>query len=190
MYDGRIWSYVHGRCCIYNRSSRDIFYLIYRIGECGMRRHWRLFVTITSLLQSMEGTCHGQVRIVVLIVHLVLSVLAALVLYVATCVCIVVLVAHLVLSVLAALGICVGSMWCLECTYVFAVCGAWSAPMCWLYVVQEHLCVGYMCCGVLGEHLVQEGSGPCKIPNFSHFLWSYGTYMYFVRHVRIDPRQS
>ena len=61
-----------------------------------------------------------------------------------------------------------------------AICGAWSASMCWLY----------MCCGVLGTHLVQEGSGPCKIPNFPHLLWSYGTYMYFVRHVRIDPRQS
>ena len=134
---------------------------------------------------------------------------------------------HLVLSVLAALGICVGYMWCLECTYVLAVCGAWSAPMCWLYVVLRmhlcvgcmwclectyyvlavcgawsapmcwlyvmlgvHLCVGYMCCGVLGTHLVQEGSGPCKIPNFSHLLWSYRTYMYFVRLVRIDPRQS
>ena len=71
-------------------------------------------------------------------------------------VCIVVLVMHLVLSVLAALGIC----------------------------------VGYMYCGVLGAHLVQEGRGPCKIPNFSHLLWSYRTYMYFVRHVRIDLRQS
>ena len=84
-------------------------------------------------------------------------------------------------------------------------CGACCAPgavsacctwhMCWLYVVLyvvlgAHLCVGYMYCGVLGAHLVQEGSGPCKIPNFSHLLWSYGTYMYFVRHVRIDPRQS
>ena len=99
MYDGRIWSYVRGRCCIYNRSSRGIFYLIYRIGECGVRRHWRLFVAITPLLQSMEGTCYGQV-------------------------CIVVIVAHLVLSVLAALVIFVGYMWCLECTYVLAICGA------------------------------------------------------------------
>ena len=105
-----------------------------------------LFVTITPLLRSMEGTCHGQV-------------------------CIVVLVAHLVLSVLAALGICVGYMWC------FMWC-------------LEHLCVGYMYCGVLGVHLVQEGSGPSKIPNFFHLLWSYGTYMHFVRHERIDPRQS
>ena len=32
--------------------------------------------------------------------------------------------------------------------------GAWSAPMCWQYVVLGvHLCVGYMCCGVLGVHL-------------------------------------
>ena len=46
-------------------------------------------------------------------------------------------------------------------------CGAWSVPgavstcctwpMCWQYVV-------------LGAHLVQEGSGHCKIPNFSHVL--------------------
>ena len=35
--------------------------------------------------------------------------------------------------------------------------------MCWLYVSE-----------VLGVHLVQEGSGPCKIPNFSHLLWSTG----------------
>ena len=69
-----------------------------------MRRHWWL-VTITPMLQSMEG---GQVLIVVLVVHLVLSVLAALVVRIATCVCFVVLVAHLVLSVLAVLDICVG----------------------------------------------------------------------------------
>ena len=95
------------------------------------------------------------------------------------------------LYVVLRVHLCVGYMWCLKCTYVLAICGAWSAPMCWLYVVLEaHLCVGYMCCGVLGTHLVQEGSGPCKIPNFPHLLWSYGTYMYFVRHVRIDPHQS
>ena len=97
----------------------------------------------------MEGTCHGQV-------------------------CIVVLGAHLELSVLAAFVLCVGLcgawsapmcwlMWCLECTYVLAICGAWNAPMCWLYVVlRVHLCVGL--CGawsapmcwlyvVLGMHL-------------------------------------
>ena len=78
-----------------------------------------LFVAITPVLRSMEGICHGQVHIVVLGVHLVLS-------------------------VLAELGICVGYMyvlWCLECTwccqcllnlaYVLAICmccGAWSAP--------------------------------------------------------------
>ena len=45
-----------------------------------------LLVTITPLLGSMEGTCHGQV-------------------------CIVVLGAHQVLSVPAALGICVGYMY-------------------------------------------------------------------------------
>ena len=82
-----------------------------------------------------------------------------------------VFVAHVVLSVLAALGICVGYMcvlWCLELT--------WCC-----------LCVGYiMYSGVLGVHLVQEGSGPCKIPNLSHLLWSYGTYIYSAGHVRID----
>ena len=54
--------------------------------------------------------------------NLVLSVIAALVVCFATCVCIVVLVAHLVLSVLAAHGIYVGYM------YVLAMC------MSWLYV--------------------------------------------------------
>ena len=44
-----------------------------------------LFVTLTPLLQSMEGACHGQVCIVVLVVYLVLSVLAALVVCVDTC---------------------------------------------------------------------------------------------------------
>ena len=29
--------------------------------------------------------------------------------------------------------------------YVVPICGAWSAPMCWLYVViGAHLCVGYI----------------------------------------------
>ena len=83
-------------------------------------------------------------------------------------------VAHVVLSVLAALVICVGYMcvlWCLELT--------WCC-----------LCVGYiMYSRVLGVHLVQERSGPCKIPNLSHLLWSCcGTYAYFVGHVRIDIR--
>ena len=100
-----------------------------------------LFVTITPLLRSMEGTCHGQVCIVVFVV-----------------------------SVLAALVVCVAYMyvlWCLERTWccqcllhlayvlalcgawsaiwqmhhmiiprdVFAICGAWSAPICWLHVL-------------------------------------------------------
>ena len=80
-------------------------------------------VTMTPLLRSMEGTCHEQV-------------------------CVVVLGAHLVLSVLAALVACIGYMyllWCLERTwyclcllywaYVLAICGALSAPMCWLCVL-------------------------------------------------------
>ena len=69
-------------------------------------------------------------------------------------------------------------------------CGTWSVPgafsaccawhMCWPYVgLGAHLCIGYMYCGVLGAHLVQEGSGPCKVPNFSHLLWSYRTYRCF-----------
>ena len=42
------------------------------------------------------------------------------------------------------------------------------------------MCVGYVYSRVLGAHLVQEGSGPCKIPNLSHLLWSYGTYTHCV----------
>ena len=61
-------------------------------------------------------------------------------------VCIMVLGAHLVLSVLAAL--------------------------CWLYVVLgAHLCVGYIYCGMLGVHLVQEGVALVK---FQSFPISYG----------------
>ena len=57
------------------------------------------------------------------------------------------LLVHLVLSVLAALVICVGYIWCLECTYVLAICGAWSARMCWLYVVlRVQLCVTFTWC--------------------------------------------
>ena len=109
-----------------------------------MRCHWRLFVTITPLLQSMESTCHRQVCIVVLV--------------------------HLVLSMLAALVICVGYMyvlWCLERTWccqcllhlvlsVLAVPGAVSACCTWCCQCLLHLvlsvlaalgiCVGYMWC--------------------------------------------
>ena len=74
-------------------------------------------------------------------------------------VCIVALGAHLVLSVLAALGIRI--CWLYVCLY----CGCLEHTLCCLYV-------GYMYCVVLGTHLVQEGSGPCKIPNLSHLLWS------------------
>ena len=60
------------------------------------------------------------------------------------------------LSVLAALVVCVATcvciLWCLECT--------WCC-----------LCVGYMYSGVLGVHLVQEGSGLVK---FQTFPISYG----------------
>ena len=165
-----------------------------------------------SMLAAL-GICVGYVCVVVLGVHLVPSVLAALVvcvgymyvlwrlestcfsqclLHLAYVLCFVVLGVHLVLSVLAALVVCVCYMyvlWCLEHTwccqcllhlaYVWAICGAWSTPMCWL-------------CLLWGawRDVVQEGSGPCKIPNFSHLLWSYGTYMYFVRHVRIELRRT
>ena len=33
-----------------------------------------------------------------------------------------------------------------------------------LVLVALVICVGYMCSGVIGAHLMQEGSGPCKIP--------------------------
>ena len=33
-----------------------------------------------------------------------------------------------------------------------------------------HVCVGYMYSGMLGAHLVLEGSGPCKTLNVSHLL--------------------
>ena len=57
---------------------------------------------------------------------------------------------------------------------VFAALG-----MCWLYVcitlLGAHLVLLVLSCmlvssGVLGTQLVQERSGPCKIPNFSHLL--------------------
>ena len=124
---------------------------------------------------SASCTWHMCWLYVVLGMHLVLSVIAALAMYMCCLyVCVVMLGAHLVLSVLAALGICVGYIyvwWCLECT--------WCC-----------LCVDYIYRGVIGVHLGQEGSGPCKIPNLSHILWSYRTYMCFAVHVNIDPRQS
>ena len=83
------------------------------------------------------------------------------------------------LYVMLGAHLCVGYMWCLKGIYVLAICGAWSAPMCWLYVLWG-----------AWSALVQEGSGPCKIPNFSHLLWNDGTYMHFVRLVCIDPQQS
>ena len=103
------------------RRSKGIFYLIYWIGECGVRRHWRLVCNNHSPARIYGGY-------------------------------------------LLRTGV---------------YCGTWRAPgavsacciwhMCWLYVVlRAHLCLGYMCCGVFGAHLVQEGSGPCKMPNFSH----------------------
>ena len=36
-------------------GERGIFYLVYRVGECGVGRHWRLLVTITPLLRSSRG---------------------------------------------------------------------------------------------------------------------------------------
>ena len=93
----------------------------------------------------------------------------------------------LVLSVLAALGVCVEVHLVLSVlAYVLAIymyCGTRSAPGT-VYVLA--ICI----VGCLACNLMQEGSGPCKIPNLSHLLWSSRTYMYFVGHIRIDPRQS
>ena len=93
------------------------------VGQCCVI----LFITITPLLQSMEGTCHGLVCIVVLGTHLVLLVLA----------CTVVLGAHLVLSVLTALVICVCSMCVLWCMKRTCACCTWH--MCWLCQCLLHL---------------------------------------------------
>ena len=49
--------------------------------------------------------------------------------------------------------------------------------------------VGYMYTGVLGAHVMQKGSGPCKIPNLLHLLCSYVTYMYFMEHLCIDKKK-
>ena len=52
-----IWSY---RCIVEVAyvvgGEGGMFYLVCRIGECGVGRHWRLLVTITPLLQSMCGS--------------------------------------------------------------------------------------------------------------------------------------
>ena len=56
--------------------------------------------------------------------------------------------------------------------YVLVICGAWSTPMFWLYVVLgAHLCVGYMYCGVLGAHLCKRGVAFVK---FQSLPISYG----------------
>ena len=39
-----------------SRRWRGYIYLVYRIGECGMGRYWRLVATITPLLRSMCGS--------------------------------------------------------------------------------------------------------------------------------------
>ena len=49
------------------------------------------------------------------------------------------------LSVLVALGICVGYMWCLEYTYVLAVCGL-GAHLVLSVLAALGICVGYMWC--------------------------------------------
>ena len=146
-------------------------------------------------------TYHGQVCIVVLGMHLVLLVLAALV------VCVVISVGIVVpWSAPGAVNACCCTWQCVGYS------GAWSAPICvgcmcvlwclehtWCYQCLLHLapCVGcmcvlsapgtvsacctwhmcwlYVCIVVLGAHLVQEGSGPCKIQNLS--IWSYGTHI-------------
>ena len=50
-----------------------IFYIVYRIGEYGVGRHWRLLVTITPLPRSMCGS-----GILWCLRHMVLLVLAVL----------------------------------------------------------------------------------------------------------------
>ena len=54
-----IWSYkyVVDVACVVG-GERGIFYRMYQIGECGVGRHWRLLVTITSLDQCVAvGYC-------------------------------------------------------------------------------------------------------------------------------------
>ena len=43
-----IWSLVDFACVVGGEGG--IFYLVYRIGECGVGRHWRLLVKIIPLL--------------------------------------------------------------------------------------------------------------------------------------------
>ena len=120
-----------------------------------MRHHWRLFVTITPLLRSKEGTCYGQVCIVVLV----------------DCQCL------LHLSYVLAMCMCalwyLKRTWCCQCLLhwasVLAICGAWGAPgavsacctcrMCWLYVC--------MCCGAWSSP--GDVSACCT----GHLCWLY-----------------
>ena len=66
----------------------------------------------------------------VFVAHVVLSVLAALAVCAATCLCIVVLGAHLVLSVFAALMVCAATCLCIMVLEAHLV-----LFMCWLYYV-------------------------------------------------------
>jgi len=75
------------------------------------------------------------------------------------CVCSVVPSVHLVLLVLGS-----GSK-------VYAYGGAWCPPGAASACCTWHILLAKV--GCLGAHLMQKGSDPCKIPNLSHFLWSY-----------------
>ena len=119
-------------------GGQGVYFTSYRIGECGMRRHWKLFVTITSLLQSMEGTCHGQVCILVpgaVSACCTCRMCCYMCVYCGACCA----------PGVAALGICVATCMC---------CGAWSAPGAVSACCIWHMCWLCVCVVVLGAHLV------------------------------------
>ena len=82
-----------------------------------MEHHWRLFVTITPLIQSMEGNYYGQVCIWYLLCNWCCQCLLHL--YVLANVSVVVLGAHLCCQCLLHLAYMLTI-----CVY----CGAWSVP--------------------------------------------------------------
>ena len=78
--------------------------------------------------------------------------------------------------------------WCCQCllhlVYVLAIrvcCGVWSAP--------GAVYVSAIC--IWGAWRAPDYRRRVALVIFQTFpLWSYGTYMYFAGHVRIDLRQS
>ena len=86
------------------------------IRESGVRRHWRLFVTITPLLQSMEDTATDR--------------------YVLCCLCTWCCQCLLHLSYVLSMCLCYGA-W----NTPGAVSASCTGHMCWLYLVlRMHLC--------------------------------------------------